>query len=675
MSELTQLFAARLEESVVSVAAAKHAGLKLLEPDAVKALWAGAPRQGAIQIPYLSPAGRGTGFYRLRLLGVAQGLNGQSSKPRRYLQPPESGVRAYLPRVKGVEWLEILSNPEIALIITEGEFKALSATLHGFPTIGLGGVENWRSAKARKPLIDELESCNWKGRHLYIAYDSDVSTKPQVAEAARKLADVLGERGAHVYDAGLPGGAGGKVGLDDFLRDRGPKVLANHLQEAPEFESVRALHEFNERFVFIREASRVYEPVQRGFYDAQKFMATAFANAVHNCATMTGTKLKLEKRQTARDWITWPHRRTVQRVTYAPGNDALIIPVGSSNELNLWRGWGCSPKRGDLKPWKRLFEHLTSGEPNPATARSWLEKWLAYPLQHPGAKLFTAVAVHGAMQGSGKTMLGETMLKIYGENGVLIGQKQLGSSFNGWMERKQFILGDEITGNDNRQYADELKGLLTGKTIRVNEKFEREYDLPNCVNFYFTSNHADAFFLEDSDRRFFVLAAPHERLEQSFYDEYRTWMDGEGPAAVFEYLLRVDTKDFHPRAPAMETFAKEQMIDIGRSEASRFVAIVMLDPQRAEKVYGVPQDVDLFTAAELRTFYDPHRDTRTSEKAISIELQKQGAVRVNHGQQILIEGQGRFRFYAVRNRDSWKSATLREILLYLKHRKLPTAKY
>lgn len=675
MSELTQLFAARLEESVVSPSAAKHAGLKLLEPDAVKALWPGAPRQGAIQIPYLSPSGRSTGFYRLRLLGVAQGLNGQSSKPRRYLQPPDSGVRAYLPRVAGTSWLEILNDPEVALIITEGEFKALSATLQGFPTIGLGGVENWRSAKARKPLIDELEACNWKNRHLYIAYDSDVSTKPQVAEAARRLADVLAERGAHVYDAGLPGGSKDKVGLDDFLRDRGSKALAKHLEEAPEFESVRALHEFNDRFVFIREASRVYEPAQRGFYDAQKFMTTAFANATYTCAVMTGTKVKLEKRPTARDWITWPQRRTVQRVTYAPGNDALIIPNGVGSELNLWRGWGCAPKRGDLKPWKRLFEHLTSGEPNPGPARQWLEQWLAYPLQHPGAKMFTAVAVHGAMQGSGKTILGETMLKIYGENGVLIGQKQLGSSFNGWMERKQFILGDEITGNDNRQYADELKGLLTGKTIRVNEKFEREYDLPNCVNFYFTSNHADAFFLEDSDRRFFVLAAPHERLEQGFYDEYRAWMEGDGPAAVFDYLLRVDTRGFHPRAPARDTHAKEQMIEVGRSEASRYIAMVMVDPERAEKLYGVPRDVELFTAAELRTFYDPRRDTRTTEKSISLELNKQGAVKLMQGQQINVEGQGRLRFYAVRNGDRWKKAQLKEILVYLKGRHLPTAKY
>lgn len=671
-AELTQLYTARLAESEVSEADAKYAGLSLLQPDATAKLYTGAPRQGAIKIVYHSPSGKSTPFFRLRLLGVAAGINGQLEKPRRYLQPPDSGVRAYLPRTKNCDWREILSDPEQALLITEGEFKALAATLRGFPCIGLGGVENWRSAKLRQPLIEELAAVDWTGRNLYICYDSDVATKPQVAEASRRLAEELGSRGAHVYDAGLPGGPD-KVGLDDFLRDKGPRALEKHLAEAPEFASVQQLHEFNERFLFVRASGRVYEPFAREFYDAQKFVGAVEANAVYVASRLVKDKITLEKRSTARDWLAWPSRRSVQRMTYIPGDDRLIVPGNRGAELNLWRGWGCTPVRGDLRPWVKLFDHLTSNENE--EIRTWLEQWLAYPLQHPGSKLYTAVAVWGAAQGTGKTLLGETMLGIYGENGQKIGARQLAGSYNGWLERKQFVLGDEITGTDSRQHADELKNLLTSEKVRVNEKYEREYDLPNCVNFYFTSNHPDAFFLEDEDRRFLVLETPAEKMEQKFYDYYHEWLRGPGPSALFHYLLKIDVTNFAPRAPAPRTHAKEVMVEQGKSEVGRFVAMVLLDPERAEKTYGVPAEVELFTATELRNYYDPRHDKRATEKAISLELQKQGAVKVIKGAQVRIEGLGRVRLYALRDLPRWRRANLPDVVRYMSRRVIPTAKY
>ena len=671
-SSLAALFAARLAESEVTPHDAKHAGLTLLTPDAVAELYPGAPRQGAVRIVYHTPGGKATPFYRLRLLGTATGLNGQLAKPKRYLQPPDTGVRAYLPRTRNVNWLEVMNDPEVALIITEGEFKALSACLHGYPTIGLGGVENWRSAKARKPLIDDLSAVNWKGRNLYICYDSDVATKPQVAEASRRLAEELGARGARVFDAGLPASPD-KVGLDDFLRDRGTKALEKHLAEALEFASLAVLHEFNERFLFIRTSGRVYEPRVHDFYDASKFINAVEANAVYQAPKLAGTRVAMERRYAARDWLEWPQRRTVQRLTYRPGDDRLIVDSDVGAELNLWTGWGCAPAKGDLRPWVKLFDHLTSGESE--TVRVYLEQWLAYPLQHPGVKLYTAVAMWGAQTGTGKTLLGETMLAIYGNNGQSIGARQLGGAYNGWLERKQFVLGDEITGTDSRQHADELKGLLTSDRVRVNEKYEREYDLPNCVNFYFTSNHPDAFFLDDADRRFLVLEAPYALLPQEFYEEYRVWLKSTGPAALFHYLLRVDTRDFAPRARALPTHAKEMMVETGKSEVGRFVAMVRHDSERAQALYGVPADVELFTTSELRSFYDPRGEKRATEKAISLELQKQGAAKVLKGAQLKIEGLGRVRLYAVRETDQWHAATAADVLRYMARRALPTAKF
>jgi len=673
-AELRLLYRGRLAESGLTEVVGKAARFQVLTTVQCAALWPGAPRQTALKIPYLDPRGEVTKFYRVRLLGELNGFDHQLTKPPRYLQPPASGSQVYFPQVAGLRWLEVLGNVEAPLIITEGELKALAATVAGFPTLGLGGVDSWRSKAARTSLLPELVAIPWQGRRVYICYDSDASTKPQVAVAASGLAQELSSRGARVFDAGLPPVAEGKLGLDDFLVAFGSKALEEHLRDAPEFSAVLALHSFNERFVFVRGLAQVYEERSRHFYDSHKFVSAVEANAVYQVVRLTPQGTKFEKRSVAKDWITWPNRRTVQSVTYVPGSDDLMHHNATGSlELNLWRGWGVQPKRGSVAPWSSLFRYLTGGESD--ETRTWFERWLAYPLQHPGTKLYTAVAMWGAQTGTGKTLLGETMLRLYGSNGQRIGAKQLSSQYNSWAQRKQFILGDEITGNDSRAHADELKGLLTGDWLRINEKYQPEYDLPNCVNFYFTSNHPDAFFLDDNDRRFFVLEAPDVRLEQAEYTEYHQWLNSaEGPAALFDYLLRVDLGNFDPRAPAERTRSHDNMVDANRSDVGRFVALILHDPEQAQRLYRVPIDVELFTARELLLFYDPRTEKRVTEKAVSMELQKQGAVKLLGGAQVRTPA-GRVRVYAVRDLTRWRRAKNREVKIELENRQLPSAKF
>lgn len=673
---LDKLFSSRLAESGIPLDAARYADFIPLPKTRTASLWKGAPSQAAIQINYPSPSGKRNGFFRLRLLGTAPGF--ALEKPLRYLQPPHSGVHAYLPRVDGVNWLELLLNPDQPLLITEGEIKALAATLAGFPTIGLGGVENWHSARDGSPLIEELAAVEWEERNVYICYDSDVASKPQVAYAAQRLASELAARGAIVFDAGLPSLSTSKVGLDDYLVQNGKRSLEEHLTNSTPFANVKALHEFNERFIYVRSSSRVFEVENREQYNAHEFKNITEANSKYVVKTMNGKGvLKLEKRSTASDWIQWQNRRTVQRTDYIPGCTDLIVHNEKGLVLNLWPGWGVEPRAGDIKPWNDLFKYLTSELPDNESdaVRKWLIQWFAYPLHYPGAKLFSAVALWGATPGTGKTLLGETMIKVYGSNGQFVEASDLEGAFNSWVKCRQFILGDEITGTDSRNHADKLKGLITGTSLSINEKYEKPYNLPNTVQFYFTSNHPDAFFL-DQDRRFLVIEAPSKPLPVAFYSKYREWLLGDGPSAVFHHLLHnVKLDGFNPQGPAPGTFAKEVMIDQGKSEVGRFIASVMLDPDQARKMYGVPTDIELFNPAELHKYYDPRGEKRATVKAISLELQKQGAVKILKGRQIEITGSGHYRFYAVRNGDKWRRAKVSHVRSYVNQRELPTPKF
>ena len=115
--------------------------------------------------------------------------------------------------------------------------------------------------------------------------------------------------------------------------------------------------------------------------------------------------------------------------------------------------------------------------------------------------------------------------------------------------------------------------LITSATFNINEKFVPQFDLPNLANFVFLTNNPDPFYLEDTDRRFWVHDIPYaDKLPQKFFDDYYAWEESpDGPAALFHFLLNVDLAGFHPHAPAPTTQGKERMIDLGRTELERFM--------------------------------------------------------------------------------------------------------
>ena len=106
--------------------------------------------------------------------------------------------------------------------LTEGEKKSLKACQEGLPCIAVSGVWSWRTRQGQRdsasvPIAD-LDFITWRGRVVYIVFDSDIATKPEVRDAEIALAQELRHRGARVLAVRLPAGPGGeKVGLDDYL--------------------------------------------------------------------------------------------------------------------------------------------------------------------------------------------------------------------------------------------------------------------------------------------------------------------------------------------------------------------------------------------------------------------------------------------------------------------------
>jgi len=113
-----------------------------------------------------------------------------------------------------------LRDPTKPLFITEGARKADAAASHDLCCLSLIGVWGWRGSNENggKTALACWESIALNGRHVYICFDSDVTTKPEVKLALDRLEAFLESRGAKVAIICLPPGEGGtKTGLDDYF--------------------------------------------------------------------------------------------------------------------------------------------------------------------------------------------------------------------------------------------------------------------------------------------------------------------------------------------------------------------------------------------------------------------------------------------------------------------------
>lgn len=270
-----------------------------------------------------------------------------------------------------------------------------------------------------------------------------------------------------------------------------------------------------------------------------------------------------------RMWKTNDKRRTVRLP------DVVFDPTERCGDhcVNLFGGMVMEPQEGDVAPILDLVRFLVSRTSEDEVERDaimhWLLCWIAYPLQHLGTKLRTAVIMHGD-EGAGKNFLFDLVVDIYGQYGVLVGQDELEDKFNDWRSGKMMVIGDEVSSraelvhNKNR-----LKSLITSTSVQINPKNLPRRTESNHINIVFLSNELQPLALDNSDRRYLVVYTPRAK-EFEYYRQLKKWRDNNGAERFYHYLLRYDCSGFDPFAPAPFTQAKADLIDINRKSPERF---------------------------------------------------------------------------------------------------------
>ena len=283
-------------------------------------------------------------------------------------------------------------------------------------------------------------------------------------------------------------------------------------------------------------------------------------------------------REIHRRWMENPARKIVRL------REVGFDPAESDPEIkcNLWGGWPTKPRSGSCERLLELLEYLCGTEKNPRDIYQWVLRWLAYPIQNPGAKMKTALVLHGP-QGVGKNLFFESVMAIYGEYGRIIDQNAVEDKFNDWASKKLFLIADEVVARAELYHTkNKLKSFITSDWIRINPKNVSAYDEKNHVNLVFLSNETHPLVLERDDRRYAVIWTP-PKLPPDVYKDVKSEIDAGGIAALHDYLLNLELGDFAPHTMPEMTTAKAELIDLSMDSTERFWRSWI-----ADEIPGVP---------------------------------------------------------------------------------------
>lgn len=267
-------------------------------------------------------------------------------------------------------------------------------------------------------------------------------------------------------------------------------------------------------------------------------------------------------------WLNSSERRTVdvEHIVFDPtmSKDPAVY-------INTFDGLPLEPVRDDeaCTNLRWLISFLCNHD---EAAAQWLIRWLAYPLQHLGAKMDTAVLMHSIMEGSGKSLLfADALGMLYGQYAATVGQTQLESNFNAWQSRKLWSVFEEVVSRDQRyNQVGKIKHLITGKTVRMESKFINGWEEANHMNAVFLSNEILPWPISDSDRRMLVMW-PMETLPVERQKAIGRELEQGGVAALYGWLLSVDLGDFNQRTRPPSTDARERLVALSRAGWQTFL--------------------------------------------------------------------------------------------------------
>jgi len=253
-------------------------------------------------------------------------------------------------------------------------------------------------------------------------------------------------------------------------------------------------------------------------------------------------------------WLEHENRRQYKGIIFSPNEDI-------EDYYNLWQGYPFEPKRGN---WSLFRDHIKKNIcNNDKESYTWLMCWLSRIIQDPGAdNLPGACVILQGEQGTGKSFFVERFGELFGEHFLnIIDQKRLTGRFNKQLENKLLVFADEAFWAGDKKSSGIIRGIITGLTLIIEEKYVPVYKAVNRVNLIIASNKDWVVPAGIKERRFSVFkVGDKNRNDTSYFNSIKEQLENGGYEAMFYDLLEWDYKQVNLRVNLKNTHLYEQKI-------------------------------------------------------------------------------------------------------------------
>jgi hypothetical protein len=320
--------------------------------------------------------------------------------------------------------------------------------------------------------------------------------------------------------------------------------------------ALAALAAMNDKYFVVREGSRVLV----GFFDKYEEREAVvtmqfheFRNKLSNrritidVSKPKDVELKTKSVPLADWWLSHPRRRQYEGLTLDPmaknadGSTTQVV----RGRLNIWRGFGVKPIKGDCDLFMKHLRFVAGGDEE---RFKYILNWLAWAVQNPSKRAQVALVFRGE-KGGGKGTVGNTQKILFGNHGMQISSgEQISGRFNSHMRGLMLLFADEALWAGDKAAEGNFKRMITEPTLSIEQKGRDVIEWQNMLHIIMASNEEWVVPATKGERRYFVVDVPgdHARNPQYFDPLYEQLENGGCEALLYD-LLAMDIGDFHPR--------------------------------------------------------------------------------------------------------------------------------
>ena len=251
-------------------------------------------------------------------------------------------------------------------------------------------------------------------------------------------------------------------------------------------------------------------------------------------------------------WYPVPHHQQKRTVT----QDGRRL-------LNTWRGFAVEPVQGNVEPWLTHLAHIVPEE----DYRRALLWWLAFTVQCPDKRTSWQPIILG-ISGAGKDALFRPVATILGSAYKIIGNKDIQGDYDDGLYQTKLLHISEASGLRGKaiDFYKRITAAESSSMQMLNIKCKGKVMQHNLCNVLVITNNIDAMKFSKDERRAFVLRSPNVMTEQQQKAYFDDWLEHNGSAHLFDYLLRYDLSEFKAGIRPYRTSHFDELLNVTQSD-------------------------------------------------------------------------------------------------------------